>query len=95
MCATYQAFGCAGLVTNGAGRDLDQVQKMGFPLFTSQTICSHGFSEEELRISVGGCGANFQSHRPRAKSLHHRNREVAEVCVCPECESLRCTPVSA
>lgn len=43
MCSTYQAFGAAGLVTNGAGRDLDQVRRLGFPVFTGSTICSHGY----------------------------------------------------
>jgi regulator of RNase E activity RraA len=43
MCSTYQAFGAAGLVTSGAGRDLDQVRRLGFRVFTGSTICSHGY----------------------------------------------------
>ena len=43
MCSTYQAFGARGLVTNGAGRDLEQVREIGFPVFTGSTICSHGY----------------------------------------------------
>src|SRR6476661_890082 len=42
MCSTYKAFGAAGLITSGAGRDLDQVEAIGFPCFTGGTICSHG-----------------------------------------------------
>ncbi len=42
MCSSYKAFGAAGLLTSGAGRDLDQVEALGFPCFTSGTICSHG-----------------------------------------------------
>ena len=42
MCSTYQAFGGQGLITSGAGRDLKQVSELGFPVFTSGTICSHG-----------------------------------------------------
>jgi len=42
MCTTYKAFGCAGLITTGAGRDLDQVEVLDFPCFTDGTICSHG-----------------------------------------------------
>ncbi|HLJ94585.1 MAG TPA: RraA family protein [Gemmataceae bacterium] len=42
MCSTYKAFGAAGIVTSGAGRDLDQVEALGFPAFTSGTICAHG-----------------------------------------------------
>ncbi len=43
MCTTYKAFGAAGLITSGAGRDLDQVEAIGFPCFTSGTICAHGY----------------------------------------------------
>ena len=44
MCATYQAFGAAGLITSGAARDLDQVRRLGFPTFSGGVICSHGYS---------------------------------------------------
>lgn len=57
MCSTYQAFGCVGLITNGAGRDLDQVRAMKFPVFTSQTICSHGYChllDFHTPVRVGG-----------------------------------------
>ena len=40
MCSTYQAFGSAGLITSGGGRDLVQVREIGFPIFTGSTICS-------------------------------------------------------
>jgi regulator of RNase E activity RraA len=43
MCSTYQAFGSTGLVTNGAGRDLEQVRALKYPVFTGSTICSHGY----------------------------------------------------
>ncbi len=42
MCSSYKAFGAAGIITSGAGRDLDQVEALGFPAFTSGTICAHG-----------------------------------------------------
>ena len=42
MCSTYKAFGAAGLITSGTGRDLDQVAALEFPAFTSGTCCSHG-----------------------------------------------------
>jgi len=57
MCTTYQSFGAVGLVTSGAGRDLDQVRKLGFPVFTNGTICSHGYSsipQIHIPIHVGG-----------------------------------------
>ena len=43
MCSTYKAWGSAGLITSGAGRDLDQVRAIQYPVFTGSTICSHGY----------------------------------------------------
>jgi regulator of RNase E activity RraA len=43
MCTTYKAFGAVGLITSGAGRDLDQVEALHFPCFTNGTICAHGY----------------------------------------------------
>lgn len=57
MCTTYQAFGAVGLITSGAGRDLDQVAALNFPTFTSGTICAHGYChipQIHVPISVGG-----------------------------------------
>lgn len=57
MCTTYKSFGAVGLVTSGAGRDLDQVARLEFPVFTSGTICSHGYSHIEaiqIPVRVGG-----------------------------------------
>jgi regulator of RNase E activity RraA len=57
MCSVYQAFGAVGLVTSGAGRDLDQVRTLGFPVFTSGTICAHGYCHVpsiHVPVNVGG-----------------------------------------
>jgi len=57
MCSTYRAFGAAGLITSGAGRDLDQVEALDFPCFTNGTICSHGYShivQTNVPVHVGG-----------------------------------------
>src|SRR5207249_10997028 len=57
MCTSYKAFGAAGLITSGAGRDLDQVEAIGFPCFTNGTICSHGychFVQVHVPVHVGG-----------------------------------------
>jgi len=51
MCTTYRAFGCVGLITSGAGRDLDQVEPLRFPCFTAGTICSHGYTQI---VDLGG-----------------------------------------
>lgn len=57
MCTTYQAFGAKGLITSGAGRDLDQVEAIGFPTFTNGAICAHGYCHilsVGVPVSVGG-----------------------------------------
>jgi regulator of RNase E activity RraA len=51
MCTAYRKFGANGLITSGAGRDLDQVRNLEFPVFTNGTVCSHGYSRFP---SVGG-----------------------------------------
>lgn len=61
MCTTYQTFGAAGLITSGAGRDLDQVRDIGFPVFTSGTIAAHGychFPQIHVPVRVGGITIN-------------------------------------
>jgi 4-hydroxy-4-methyl-2-oxoglutarate aldolase len=57
MCTTYKTFGSVGLVTSGAGRDLDQVRRIGFPVFTSGAICAHGYChipQVHVPVHVGG-----------------------------------------
>jgi regulator of RNase E activity RraA len=57
MCTTYKAFGAVGLITSGAGRDLDQVRALGFPAFTGGTICAHGYTQipqVHVPVFVGG-----------------------------------------
>lgn len=57
MCTVYKAFGAAGLITSGAGRDLLQVKALGMPVFTNGSICSHGYStipHVHVPVHVGG-----------------------------------------
>lgn len=57
MCTTYKAFGAAGLITSGAGRDLEQVHALRFPVFTNGTICAHGYCHIpsiQIALYVGG-----------------------------------------
>ncbi len=57
MCSVYQAFGSAGLVTSGGGRDLEQVRALQYPVFTGATICSHAYCHilhVGLPVRVGG-----------------------------------------
>jgi regulator of RNase E activity RraA len=61
MCTTYKAFGCVGLITSGSGRDLDQVEPLKFPCFTSGTMPSHGYTqivELDVPVRVGGVWVN-------------------------------------
>lgn len=89
MCSTYQAFGCVGLVTSGAGRDLDQVQALNFPCFTGSTICSHGYcqiADLDVPVRVGGVWVNPGDllHGDRngvAVIPHHIAASVADGCV--------------
>lgn len=57
MCSAYQGFGSTGLITSGAGRDLEQVRALEFPVFTGGTICSHAnchILHVGLPVRVGG-----------------------------------------
>lgn len=61
MCSTYQAYGSAGLITSGAGRDLEQVRALNYPVFTGTTICSHGYCHLlhiGLPVRIGGLMVN-------------------------------------
>ncbi len=57
MCTTYKTFGAAGLITSGAGRDLDQVREIGFPAFSNGAICAHAYCHTlsvHVPVRVGG-----------------------------------------
>ena len=61
MCSTYQAYGSVGLITSGAGRDLEQVKALDYPVFTGSTICSHGYNHMlhiGMPVRVGGLMVN-------------------------------------
>jgi regulator of RNase E activity RraA len=57
MCSVYKGFGSAGLITSGAGRDIEQVRALNYPVFTGGTICSHAYCHIlhiGLPVRVGG-----------------------------------------
>ncbi|MBZ0303381.1 MAG: RraA family protein, partial [Anaerolineae bacterium] len=57
MCTTYKTFGAVGLITNGPGRDLDQVHAIQFPVFTDGAACAHGYIrmfDFHIPVQVGG-----------------------------------------
>jgi 4-hydroxy-4-methyl-2-oxoglutarate aldolase len=61
MATAYKRFGCVGFLTNGAVRDIPQIEAMRFPVFSNSIIVSHGYSHiEEIHIPVhvGGLWVN-------------------------------------
>ena len=61
MCSTYKGFGSVGLITSGAGRDLEQVKALKYPVFTGSTNCSHAYCHilhVGLPMRVGGLMVN-------------------------------------
>lgn len=57
MCSTYKAFGSAGLITSGGGRDIEQVRVLRYPVFTGSTICAHAYCHilhVGVPVRVGG-----------------------------------------
>ena len=57
MATTFKKFGYVGLVTNGAGRDYEQVRQLGFACFTSSMIASHGYPtlpEANVPVTIAG-----------------------------------------
>jgi 4-hydroxy-4-methyl-2-oxoglutarate aldolase len=88
MCTTYKAFGAVGLVTSGAGRDLEQVEALDFPCFTAGTICAHGYCHIpsiNLPVRVGGVtvhpGDLLHGDRNGVTTIPHAiASEVAHAC---------------
>jgi regulator of RNase E activity RraA len=57
MCTTYKAFGAVGLITSGAGRDIDQVEPLNFPCFCDGFLAAHGYCHTvqiNVPVRVGG-----------------------------------------
>lgn len=57
MSTTFHALGCAGVVTDGCVRDLDEVRKIGFRFFARAVGVSHAYVRTETvgdPVTVGG-----------------------------------------
>lgn len=88
MCSVYKAFGAKGLITSGAGRDLDQVEAIDFPAFTNGTICAHGYChtpQVNVPVTVGGICINpgdlLHGDRNGVSTIPHEvASEVADAC---------------
>jgi regulator of RNase E activity RraA len=88
MCTTYQRYGAKGIITSGAGRDLAQVDALGFPAFTNGTICAHGYCHIlaiGTPVTVGGLtvypGDLLHGDLNGVSTIPHDiASEVADVC---------------
>lgn len=59
---TLRKFGCAGLITNGLGRDLDQVARLNFPCWTGGVVASHAHLRiEQVGVPVCVAGLSIKS----------------------------------
>jgi regulator of RNase E activity RraA len=53
----YRSLGCAGIITNGAVRDLPTLRQMAFPVFAGHVSVSHAYAhvvEIGVPVAVGG-----------------------------------------
>jgi regulator of RNase E activity RraA len=88
MCSSYKAFGVVGIITSGAGRDLEQVEAIGLPAFVGSVICSHGYASIEetgIPVRVGGLtiepGELLHGDRNGVTTIPHEiASEATEAC---------------
>ena len=66
-CSVFKQLGCAGLVTDGAGRDLELIRPLAFPCFASSVIASHGYA----RATAVGVPVNVAGQEIRPGDLLH------------------------
>lgn len=66
----YRALGCAGVITNGAVRDLPGLEQLGFPAFAAHVSVSHAYTHV---IDVGG-PVTVGGLKVRAGDLMHGDR---------------------
>ena len=78
MCTTYKAFGAAGLITSGAGRDLDQVEPPAISLLHRRHHCAHGYCHfRQLNVPVHVGGVTISSRRSAARRPQWRDDDPA------------------
>jgi regulator of RNase E activity RraA len=57
MATALQAFGFVGLMTSGAGRDVEQVRQLQLPCWAASVVVSHGYPqivELGVPVMIGG-----------------------------------------
>lgn len=58
----HRAMGCVGTITNGGVRDIDEVKKVGFYLFSKEILISHAYVHMlEAGTTVDICGMSVRS----------------------------------
>jgi 4-hydroxy-4-methyl-2-oxoglutarate aldolase len=67
MATTFKTFGFYGLITSGAGRDIEQVRRLRFPCWASSMVVSHG----DPRILRTGVPVSVAGLRIEAGDLLH------------------------
>jgi len=88
MCTTYKAFGSAGLITSGGGRDIEQVEAINYPVFVGSKICAHGYCHftsigEDVRVGglVVRTGDLLHGDMNGVTNIPHEiASEVADAC---------------
>ncbi len=71
----HRALGCVGVVTNGGVRDIEEVRKVGFYLFSKEVLISHAYIHMvEAGTEVDICGMTV-----RPGDLLHADRHGAIV----------------
>ncbi len=61
FCNSFKAFGAAGLITDGPGRDFVGIEPLKFPVFYNGIVCAHGYMhllETYGPVQVGGITVN-------------------------------------
>lgn len=88
------AFGCVGMVTNGAVRDLEEVERTGFQMFAGNVSVSHAYAhvfDFGGAVEVGGLivhpGDLIQGDRHGVQTIP---REIAEQVPARAKEILEC-----
>ena len=82
MCTTYKAFGCVGLITSGAGRDLDQGRTAEVPDASPAAPCRRTGTRKSWNWRFAGSRRRRvgESRRPVARRPQRRDDDPAGTC---------------
>ena len=86
----HRALGCIGVITDGGVRDIEEVKKVGFYLFSKEVLISHAY----IHMVEAGTTVNICGMTVRPGDLIHADShgaivipgeiagQLAEACVC-------------